>query len=84
MSRHIGGNVMKDYNTMLAGLRDLVNNPMPCIPIALCLDISSSVAGEPIQELNAGVQQYLAELRSDDLTLYSEEMAVVTFSDTAE
>lgn len=74
---------MQNYNLMLAGLRDLVDNPTPRVPVALCLDISGSMAGEPIAELNAGVQQYLAEMQSDDLTLYSSETAVVTFADQA-
>ena len=30
-----------NYNTMLAGLRDLVDNPTPRVPVALCLDVSS-------------------------------------------
>ena len=75
---------MQNYNLMLAGLRDLVNNPTPRIPVALCLDVSGSMDGEPIRELNAGVQQYLTEMRSDDLTLYSAETAVVSFADEAE
>jgi uncharacterized protein YegL len=74
---------MQNYGMMLAGLRDLVDNPTPRIPVALCLDTSSSMSGTPIQELNAGVQQYLTELQSDDLTLYSAETAVVTFADDA-
>lgn len=75
---------MQNYNLMLAGLRDLVTNPTPRIPVALCLDVSSSMDGEPIQELNAGVQQYLVEMQSDDLTLYSAETAVVSFASEAE
>lgn len=75
---------MQNYSMMLAGLRDLVNNPTPRIPVALCLDTSGSMDGDPIRELNAGVGQYLAEMQSDDLTLYSAETAVVTFSDGAE
>ena len=74
---------MQNYNLMLASLRDLVDNPTPRVPVALCLDVSGSMVGEPIAELNAGVQQYLAEMKSDDLTLYSSETAVVTFADQA-
>lgn len=73
-----------DYGTMLAGLKDLVDNPTPRVPVALCLDVSGSMRGRPIQELNAGVAQFLDEMRSDDLTLYSAEISVVTFSDHAE
>ena len=37
-----------DYNTMLAGLRELVDNPTPRVPVGLCLDVSSSMYGQPI------------------------------------
>lgn len=69
---------------MLAGLRDLVYNPTPRVPVALCLDVSGSMSGDPIRELNAGVQQYLQEMRADDLTLSSAETAVVTFDEEAD
>ena len=72
-----------NYDMMLAGLKGLVDNPTPRVPVALCLDVSGSMAGAPIRELNAGVAQFLEELRADDLTLYSAEVSVVTFSDGA-
>lgn len=70
---------MTNYDTMLSGLRDLVDNPTPRVPVLLCLDTSGSMEGEAIQELNHGVRQYLAEMKSDELTRYSAETAVVTF-----
>ena len=72
-----------NVNMMLASLKDLVDNPTPRVPVALCLDVSSSMAGQPMDELNAGVQQFLEELRKDDMTRYSAETALVTFGDTA-
>lgn len=74
---------MMNYNTMLAGLKDLVDNPTPRVPVALCLDVSGSMAGRPMEELNAGVAQFLEEMRQDDMTLYSAETAVVTFGNGA-
>ena len=74
---------MPNYNLMLAGIRELVNNPNPRVPVALCLDGSSSMDGKPIQELNAGVEQYLAEMQSNCMTLASVETAVVAFADEA-
>lgn len=71
---------MMNVNAMLAGLKDLVNNPTPRIAVGLCLDVSSSMNGTPIQELNQGVQQYLSQIREDDMTRYSAETAVVTFA----
>ena len=36
---------MNNYDTMLAGLKDLVDNPTPRVPVALCLDVSGSMTG---------------------------------------
>lgn len=74
---------MRSYSTMLAGLRDLVDNPTPRVPVLLCLDTSSSMSFGPIRELNAGVHQFISEMKSDDLTLFSAEIAVVTFASEA-
>ena len=67
-----------NYNAMLSGLRDLVDNPTPRVPVLLCLDTSGSMMGAPIHELNLGVQQYMAEMKSDDLTRCSAETTVLT------
>lgn len=75
---------MNNYDTMLAGLKDLVDNPTPRVPVALCLDVSGSMTGTPIRELNDGVQQYLTEIQEDDLTRYSVETALVSFATGAE
>ena len=74
---------MRNFEAMLAGLNDLVENPTPRVPVALCLDVSSSMDGMPIAELNAGVEHYLLEMQEDELTRYSVETALVTFSDEA-
>lgn len=74
---------MRNYDAMLAGLNDLVENPTPRVPVALCLDVSSSMDGTPIAELNAGVEQYLLEMQEDTLTRYSVETALVSFADEA-
>ena len=71
---------MKNVNDMLAGLNDLVNNPTPRIAVGLCLDVSGSMGGAPIEELNRGVEEYLSQMRSNDMTRYSAETAVVTFA----
>ena len=59
-----------NYNKMLADLRDLMDNPSPRVPVALCLDVSASMAGAPIGELNRGVQQFLEEMRQDEQTCH--------------
>ena len=75
---------MTSYNTMLAGLQDLVDNPTPRVPVILCLDVSGSMSGAPIRELNTGANQFLREMEEDELTRYSAEIAVVTFADRAQ
>lgn len=74
---------MMNYNAMLSGLRDLVDNPTPRVPVLLCLDTSGSMVGDPIRELNLGVQQFLTEMKGNDLTRCSAETAVVAFNDSA-
>lgn len=71
-------------SSMLSGLRDLVDNPTPRVPVHLCLDTSGSMMGDPTHELNLGVQQYMTEMKSDDLTRCSAETAVVPFDDSAD
>jgi len=65
-------------------LEDLVENPTPRVPIALVLDISGSMSGKPIQELNDGVNIFIDEIRNDEYTRYSAEICIITFGDTVE
>ena len=43
-------------DNMLLRMEDLVNNPTPRVPVCLCLDVSGSMSGPPIDELNQGVK----------------------------
>lgn len=63
---------------------DLLSNPTNRVPIGLCLDVSPSMMGEPIQELNEGVGQFFSALREDRVARLSAEVAIVTFSGSAE
>lgn len=63
----------------LLRLQDLVNNPSARVPVCLCLDVSGSMFGDPIQELNDGVRQFYDAIRSDEVALYSAEICIVTF-----
>ncbi len=45
----------------------------------LVLDVSSSMEGQKIAELNEGVRQFLQEIREDEFALHSVELGVVTF-----
>lgn len=61
---------------------ELVNNPTPRVPVCLCLDTSSSMAGAPIEELNTGVNLFFEAIQGDEVAKYSAEIAVVTFGET--
>ncbi len=55
------------------------DNPDPRCPCVLVLDRSGSMAGKPIAELNAGLQQFRSELLGDQLAARRVEIAVVPF-----
>jgi uncharacterized protein YegL len=63
---------------------DLLLNPTSRVPVALCLDISGSMTGEPIDELNEGIRLFFDALCSDAIAKTSAEVAIVTFSDQPE
>lgn len=62
---------------------ELVNNPTARVPVCLCLDTSSSMGGDPIEELNGGVSLFFEAIQGDEIAKYAAEIAVVTFGDTA-
>ena len=66
----------------LFGMEDLVNNPCARVPVCLCLDVSGSMEGRPIEELKAGVDQFFAAIREDETALYSAEICMITFGDS--
>jgi uncharacterized protein YegL len=49
--------------------------------VALVLDTSGSMSGDPIEQLNAGIQTFIEEVKSDDLARWSVDLAVYTFGD---
>lgn len=57
---------------------DLIDNPSPRCPVALVLDTSGSMSGEPINQLNAGSQLFIDEVKRDDLARWSVDLAVYT------
>jgi uncharacterized protein YegL len=58
-------------------------NPDPRIACALLLDTSSSMTGEPINQLNQGFQLFCEEIKKDDLAKKRAEITVITFGGTA-
>lgn len=71
-------------HTMTTSNNDLVDNPTPRCPVALVLDTSGSMSGQPIAELNAGAQLFIEEVKRDDLARWSVELAVFAAGGNAE
>lgn len=61
---------------------DFASNPEPRCPCVLLLDVSGSMGGEPINELNAGLATFRDELAADSLAMKRVEVAIVTFGPT--
>ena len=57
----------------------LASNPEPRCPCVLVLDTSGSMAGEPIRQLNDGVQCLVDELSKDGLASKRVELSIITF-----
>lgn len=62
-----------------AHANDFADNPEPRCPCVLLLDISGSMTGEPINQLNAGLVTFKDELASDALAMKRVEVGIVTF-----
>ncbi|MGN0880010.1 MAG: VWA domain-containing protein [Oligosphaeraceae bacterium] len=60
------------------------SNPAPRCPVILLLDVSGSMSGDPISELNAGLRQFIHETAHDEVASMSVELEVITFSDGAD
>ena len=64
-------------------LADFADNPEPRCPCVLLLDTSGSMAGKPIEQLNAGLLAFRDSLSQDRLASLRVEIAVVTFGSKA-
>ena len=60
-----------------------VTNPAPRCPVVLLLDVSGSMSGAAIEELRAGVRQFLDETSDDETASMSVELEIVTFGGRA-
>jgi uncharacterized protein YegL len=61
------------------GTSSFADNPEPRCPCVLLLDVSGSMQGSPIQQLNAGLATFKEELATDPLAMKRVEVAIVTF-----
>ena len=59
------------------------SNPEPRCPCILLLDVSGSMSGEPLKELNTGLSAFQDDLQRDDLAAMRVEVAIVTFGSSA-
>jgi len=59
------------------------DNPDPRIACALLLDTSYSMSGDPIDQLNRGVELFCDEIKKDELAKKRAEIAVITFGGMA-
>lgn len=64
---------------MSLGLPEFADNPENRCPVVLLLDTSASMRGEPIDELNAGVQAFQRQVMADETASLRVELAVVAF-----
>ncbi|MCI0560360.1 MAG: VWA domain-containing protein [Nitrososphaera sp.] len=58
---------------------EFADNPEPRCPCILLLDTSGSMNGQPISELNSGLQTFKDELMADGLAAKRVEVCVITF-----
>ena len=63
---------------------DLIDNPTTRVPVVLCLDVSASMSGQKIQDLNRGVKEFFHAVKNDDVAKYAVELCIVTFNSSAQ
>jgi uncharacterized protein YegL len=61
------------------GTSEFADNPEPRCPCLLLLDVSGSMQGKPLEELNAGLAAFREELAADALAMKRVEVGIVTF-----
>lgn len=64
--------------------KDLVSNPTMRCPCLFVVDTSGSMSGAPIDELNAGVQKFLRDIREHVRARDAVEIGVITFASKVE
>jgi uncharacterized protein YegL len=58
---------------------EFADNPEPRCPVVLLLDASGSMQGQPMRELNAGLQAFSEAVKADRLASLRVEVAIITF-----
>ena len=62
---------------------DFGNSTKRRLPICFCLDTSGSMQGEPIRQLNMGLQNFLSSIKANDDTRSATDIAIITFGSSA-
>lgn len=70
---------MTDYEQQPFAEAEFAENPEQRCPCILLLDTSSSMGGEPIQQLNEALQFFKDDLNADAMAAKRVELAVITF-----
>jgi uncharacterized protein YegL len=70
---------MTSFDQVPFDASEFVDNPEPRCPCLLLLDTSHSMTGQPIDELNAGLETFASQLTSDRLAAKRVEVAVLSF-----
>ena len=64
----------------LENLVEFIDNPESRVACVVMLDVSRSMTGTPIAEMNAGIQRFKDELEKDELTALRADVAVIAFN----
>lgn len=70
---------MIDFEQQPFGDVEFLDNPQARCPCILLLDVSASMSGAPIDQLNEGLRHLQEEIQSDSLAAKRVEFAIVTF-----
>ncbi|GMB92793.1 VWA domain-containing protein [Helicobacter bizzozeronii] len=60
---------------------ELADNPTKRVPVCLCLDTSGSMEGDPIEQLNGGVELFYKEVNDHPVARQAADVCIVTFGD---
>ena len=66
------------------GTNSFAENPEPRVPCVLVLDVSGSMTGQSIDELNDGIRAFKDALNEDKLASKRVEPAIVTFGNSVQ
>jgi len=70
---------MTEFEQQPFGDAEFLDNPQARCPCILLLDVSASMSGTPIEQLNEGLQHLQEEIQNDSLAAKRVEFAIVTF-----